>query len=138
MRVDRGGWVAPDFETEDFEPKPPHTSMSRLIQPTTSPAETDECRVDWSSVDFEPEDFDGEDNPLQRIRLQLPRGHGLAAIPFVLRSEDGGWGWVGWVGGSLASAWLVAFGCQRLLGRQLRTHLPRDAPGPTPTDASQP
>ena len=53
------------------------------------PADSQDCVVDWHAVDFDPTDFDGAYNPLQRIKLQLPAGHGLAAIPFVIRSEDG-------------------------------------------------
>ena len=49
--------------------------------------------MDWSSVDYEPHDFGGATNPLQRISLQIPAGHGLAALPFVIRSEDGALRW---------------------------------------------
>lgn len=45
--------------------------------------------MDWSSLDFEPSDFGGAIDPLRRINLQLPKGHGLAALTFVIRSEDG-------------------------------------------------
>ncbi|PRW33076.1 alpha-glucan water chloroplastic [Chlorella sorokiniana] len=78
----------------------------KLLTPTTTlpmggkSAETpflsckdSECYVDWNSVDFDPVDFDGDNNPLQRISLTLPHGHGLAAIPFVIRSEDGNQWW---------------------------------------------
>ena len=36
-----------------------------------------------------PMDFGGSTHPLQRIGLELPRGHGMAALTFVIRSEDG-------------------------------------------------
>ena len=49
----------------------------------------EECAVDWSTVDFTPMDFGGSTHPLQRIGLELPRGHGMAALTFVIRSEDG-------------------------------------------------
>ena len=55
--------------------------------------------------------------PLQSITLTLPRGHGLAALMFVIRSADGGcglWGWVGWVGGKRGASgvcgWPLACG----------------------------
>lgn len=45
--------------------------------------------LDWNKVDYEPEDFGGSTHPLQRIRLEIPSGHQLAALTFVIRSEDG-------------------------------------------------
>ena len=38
----------------------------------------DGCKVSW-------------DQPLSRVTLQLPNGHGLTGLIFVLRSEDGEW-----------------------------------------------
>lgn len=46
--------------------------------------------LDWNQVDYEPQDFGGSRHPLQRLRLHLPAGHHLAALTFVIRSEDGG------------------------------------------------
>lgn len=66
------------------------SALSRLYVRAPPPFPTDEdCMLDWDQVDYEPEDFGGSTHPLQRIRLQIPSGHNLSAVTFVIRSEDG-------------------------------------------------
>jgi hypothetical protein len=42
-------------------------------------------------MDFEP--ANGEETPLRRIKMRVPRGHHLSALTFVIRSEDGEHWW---------------------------------------------
>lgn len=83
--------------------------------------------LDWRQVDYEPEDFGGSTHPLQRIRLEIPSGHQLAALTFVIRSEDGerrlgrergnclfaGSSQLGWVS-SVSICWLLSCGAAAL------------------------
>jgi hypothetical protein len=46
-------------------------------------------------MDFEP--ANGEETPLRRIKMRVPRGHHLSALTFVIRSEDGGLGRSRWL-----------------------------------------
>ncbi|KAL4422809.1 hypothetical protein ABPG75_009006 [Micractinium tetrahymenae] len=88
----RGGdWLAPPDSV-----KPPNTTMpdgGTAAETPFSACTEEECMLDWNEVDYEPEDFGGSTHPLQRIKLHIPSGHQLAALTFVIRSEDGTMWW---------------------------------------------
>ncbi|KAL4448876.1 hypothetical protein ABPG77_007593 [Micractinium sp. CCAP 211/92] len=90
-RPGRGGeWLAPPDNI-----KPENTTMpgGNSAETPFSACTDEDCMLDWNKVDYEPEDFGGSTHPLQRIRLEIPSGHQLAALTFVIRSEDGTMWW---------------------------------------------
>lgn len=80
-------WLQPPVE---ILPEGSTVPDNGIAAETKFQACTDEdCMLDWDQVDYEPEDFGGSRHPLQRVKLVIPPGHGLAALTFVMRSEDG-------------------------------------------------